>query len=51
MGIVKTMLVTFIKGGSQAVINASDFDPALHRKGDAKPLLKKKASFKTGGLK
>ena len=37
MGLVKTLLVTFLKSGAQAVINASDFDPALHRHGAAPP--------------
>jgi len=47
MGIVKTLVVTFVKGGAQAVINAADFDPAVHREGAAKPTPKKKAA-KTG---
>jgi len=33
MGHIKTVQVSVIKSGAQAVINASDFDPALHRKG------------------
>jgi hypothetical protein len=33
MGIVKTITVTMIKSGAQTVINAADFNPALHRTG------------------
>ena len=46
MGIVKTLAVTFVKGGAQAVINAADFDPAVHREGAAKSTPKKKAGKK-----
>jgi hypothetical protein len=42
MGTVQTRLVTFLKSGAQAVINAADFDPAVHREGAAKPTPKKK---------
>jgi hypothetical protein len=45
MGIVKTLAVTFIKSGAQAVINAADFDPAVHRKGAVKFTPKKKAGM------
>ena len=31
MGVLKTMLVTFVKSGTEAVINVTDFDPAVHR--------------------
>ena len=37
MGQLKTLLVMVIKSGAQAVINAADFDPALHRQGTAPP--------------
>jgi len=43
MGTVKTLLVTFLQSGAQAVINAADFDPAVHREGAEKPTPKKKA--------
>ena len=48
MGIVKTLLGTLLKSGAQAVINASDFDPAVHRLGAATSKPKKKAAAKTG---
>ena len=41
MGIVKTIAVTMIKSGAKTVINAADFDPALHRTGST---AKKKAA-------
>jgi len=33
MGIVKTIVVTMIKSGAKTVINAVDFNSALHRTG------------------
>ena len=52
MGIVKTLLVTLLKDGTQAVINASDFDPAVHQEGASKPKPKpkKKAAAKMGRI-
>jgi hypothetical protein len=41
MGIVQTIAVTMIKSGAKTVINAADFDPALHRTGST---AKKKAA-------
>lgn len=43
MGTVKTLLVTFLQSGAQAVINAADFDPAVHREGAASTPKKKAA--------
>jgi hypothetical protein len=56
MGILKTLLVTFVKSGAEAVINAADFDPAVHRARGAKGAAsrqsapaKKKAAKRSGG--
>lgn len=49
MGHIQTVQVSVIKSGEQAVINASDFDPALHRKGA--PEKKKSASVQRKGSK
>tara|TARA_R110000824_G_scaffold10908_8_gene47729 strand:+ start:2057 stop:2209 length:153 start_codon:yes stop_codon:yes gene_type:complete len=50
MGHIQTVQVSVIKSGEQAVINASDFDPALHRKG-APAAKKKSASVPRKGSK
>jgi hypothetical protein len=42
MGKIKTQVVT-LKNGSSVVINAADFDPALHTIGKPKPKKKTKA--------
>jgi hypothetical protein len=35
MGILKTLRVTLLKDGTQALINATDFDPSVHRESAA----------------
>tara|TARA_R110000824_G_scaffold14098_1_gene60441 strand:+ start:1549 stop:1710 length:162 start_codon:yes stop_codon:yes gene_type:complete len=50
MAIIKTIAVT-LKDGSKAVINASDFDPAVHTLPSApkqKPPVKKKIAYSSG---
>mgnify|MGYP005832585215 CR=1 FL=1 len=45
MAQIKTQVVT-LKNGSSVVINAADFDPALHTIGKPKPTKKAKAKGK-----
>ena len=40
---IKTKSVT-LKNGTRVVINAADFDPALHSEASNNPMLKKKKS-------
>ena len=47
MGILKTLRVTLLKDGTQAVINATDFNPAVHRESAAP----KKKAVKKGRAK